>query len=70
VIEKTYISYGSPIPCISLAEVDGDEKAKLYFAKDIAQHPALQLSTAGLVLIALLAGGDFSVRQFVVTMFL
>lgn len=50
-----------------MAEVDGDEKAKLYRAEDIAQHPSLQLSTAGLVLIGLLAGGDFSVRQLVVT---
>lgn len=44
----------------NLAEVDGDEKAKLYRTEDIAQHPSLQLSTAGLVLIGLLAGGDFS----------
>ncbi|EDR05750.1 uncharacterized protein LACBIDRAFT_302419 [Laccaria bicolor S238N-H82] len=51
----------------NLAEVDGDEKAKLYRAKDIMQHPSLLLSTTGLVLIALLTGGDFSITQLVAT---
>lgn len=46
------------------ADVSEDEQVILYKAEDIEKHPRLALTTAGLMLIALLVGGDYDVSDF------
>ncbi|KAF8055904.1 PIN domain-like protein [Lyophyllum atratum] len=41
-------------------EAGGQETIRMYRASDISNHAALRLNTADLVLIALLAGGDYA----------
>ena len=40
----------------------GDGKIIVYKLADICSHPAVHLQPADLLLVALLAGGDYSVR--------
>jgi hypothetical protein len=41
----------------------GDGKVVVYKAADICTHPAVHLHPADLLIIALMAGGDYSVRS-------
>lgn len=44
-------------------EESGQETVTMYRMADIASHPALRLQSSDLLLIALLAGGDYSVSN-------
>jgi Holliday junction resolvase YEN1 len=53
---KTHLLYNSPP-----ADDGKDGRVVVYRAEDIRTHPSIKLGPADLLLVALLAGGDYSV---------
>jgi len=57
--DSNAVVFGASTVLRVTTEASGREMIRMYRAADITDHPALRLNTADLVLIALLAGGDY-----------